>query len=111
VFNLANEPCLKYTLNSVADKGWNPQYFTSKRLQDEVLLVEAENNKYKLDWQPTTSKYKFTQIAPKEQVVEEALDWKDIEWGPESINLLKGKHVYQQIKNMQFFKREDVMVQ
>jgi hypothetical protein len=111
VFNLSNEPCLKYTLNSVADKGWNPQYFTSKRLQDEVLVVEAgDNNKYKLSWQPNTQRYRFSQLATepgKETVIEESLEWKDIEWGTDSINLMHGKRVYQNIKNMQFHKREE----
>jgi hypothetical protein len=107
VFNLDNEPCLKYTLNSVADKGWNPQYFTSKRLQDEILYLEADNNKYKLSYQPTSRRYRFVQVLPDtETVIADDLEWKDIEWGPDSINLKQGKYLYQHIKNMRFYKRD-----
>eukprot|EP01027_Heterolobosea_sp_BB2_P010738 GEZU01015726.1.p1 GENE.GEZU01015726.1~~GEZU01015726.1.p1 ORF type:complete len:201 (+),score=63.83 GEZU01015726.1:146-748(+) len=51
VFNLSNEPCLKYTLNAVADKGFEDKNFTSYRLLNEVLFVETMNDRYELSLQ------------------------------------------------------------
>lgn len=40
-FNLVNEPWLKYTLATVADKGLKHSQLTSARLRSEVLLLET----------------------------------------------------------------------
>lgn len=48
VFNLSNEPCLKYSLNTVADKGFEDNTLTSYRLLTEVMFVETHNCRFEL---------------------------------------------------------------
>lgn len=48
VFNLSNEPRMKYTLNTVADKGFENSNYTSFRLMDDVLFVETQKERFEL---------------------------------------------------------------
>ena len=41
VFNLCNEPWLKYTIAAIADKTMKPSGWTSSRLRDEGLFLES----------------------------------------------------------------------
>ena len=41
MYNLCNEPWLKYTWHVVVDRGLKPSAWTSARLHDEVLLLET----------------------------------------------------------------------
>lgn len=41
LYNLCNEPWLKYTMAAVADRGLKPSQWTSVRLQTEVMLAET----------------------------------------------------------------------
>ncbi|CAN6475667.1 unnamed protein product [Victoria cruziana] len=48
-YNLCNEPWVKYSLGTVADKGLKKPLFTSARLKKgEVLYVETHSNRYEL---------------------------------------------------------------
>ncbi|KAL0478590.1 hypothetical protein AKO1_008148 [Acrasis kona] len=106
VFNLDNEPCLKYTLNSVADKGWSSQHFTSKRLQgNEMLILEAPRMKYEISYDHEKKKYMFVVIDPfakTREVVNDNLDWRDIEWGIDSVLIRPMETTFKNIRIMQF---------
>lgn len=41
LFNLCNEPWLKYTLSAIADRGMKHAGWTSARLRGEVLFLET----------------------------------------------------------------------
>ena len=41
LYNLSNEPCLKYNMAAIADRGLKPSQWTSARFQTQVLLVES----------------------------------------------------------------------
>jgi hypothetical protein len=42
VFNLTNEPWLKYNMPAVADRGLKPHEWTSARLHSSVLYLEND---------------------------------------------------------------------
>ena len=46
VFNMSNEPCLKYSLNIVADQGVDMKTCTSFRLRNEVVFMESASERY-----------------------------------------------------------------
>lgn len=48
VFNLCNEPWLKYTISAIADKTMKPSGWTSARLRDDVLFLES--NRWGRGW-------------------------------------------------------------
>ncbi len=41
LYNLCNEPWLKYTLAALADRGLKPSAWTSARLREETLYLET----------------------------------------------------------------------
>jgi hypothetical protein len=41
LYNLCNEPWLKYTLGALADRGLKPGQWTSARLREETLFLET----------------------------------------------------------------------
>ena len=41
VYNITNEPWLKYNMAAIADRGLKPSQWTSARFQTQVLLVET----------------------------------------------------------------------
>lgn len=41
LYNLVNEPWLKYSMSAVADRGLKSSHYTSARLRDEVLYLET----------------------------------------------------------------------
>eukprot|EP00124_Ichthyophonus_hoferi_P005462 Ihof_evm2s798 gene=Ihof_evmTU2s798 len=55
LFSLANDPCLRYTLNMVVDRGTPPRSYTSYRLRQEVLYLETDSHRYELSCQPIQS--------------------------------------------------------
>ncbi|KNC70831.1 hypothetical protein SARC_16639, partial [Sphaeroforma arctica JP610] len=48
VFNLSNDPVLKYTTALVEDRGVSVQAFTSTRLQKETLYVETLTRRFQI---------------------------------------------------------------
>lgn len=130
VFNFGNEPVLKYSLNSVADKGCEEEQLTSNRLRNEVLFVECDGDKYELSChlnEKGSSTYRFAKLTPalkfatvnslsemklplsedQIEVVAQGLHWSDVEWGADSISISNAGQVstYNNIRNIQFFKR------
>lgn len=49
-FNLSNDPCMKYSLGTVADKDYECASYTSFRLRSEVIYVETSTERYELSW-------------------------------------------------------------
>jgi len=41
LYNLSNEPWMKYNMAAIADRGLKPSQWTSARFQTQVLLVET----------------------------------------------------------------------
>ncbi|KAF0984728.1 hypothetical protein FDP41_000627 [Naegleria fowleri] len=91
VFGLTCDPAVKYTINSVSDRGYNNGDLTSARLKnDEILILETENSKHELKYDKTTKKYVWSTISEdKGTLVSEPkisdLDWQEIKWGHESV--------------------------
>lgn len=52
MFNLVNEPWLKYNLTAVADRGLKPHEWTSARLHNHVLYLESHKQRYELSRVP-----------------------------------------------------------
>ena len=50
VFNLCNEPWLKYGLNDVADRGMGNGELTSAKLMSHCLFLETNSRRYELTW-------------------------------------------------------------
>lgn len=48
VFNLANEPWIKYTPTAICDRGLKPHDWTSARLHTHVLYLESHTQRYEL---------------------------------------------------------------
>ncbi|KAI3434832.1 hypothetical protein D9Q98_002887 [Chlorella vulgaris] len=48
VFNLTNEPWLKYNMPAVADRGLKPHEWTSARLHSSVLYLENDRERFEL---------------------------------------------------------------
>jgi len=109
VFNLSNEPSLKYSLALVADQGTDEARWTSTRLRREVVYLESRHRRFELahtgskkgaDGQ-AFDKYSLSQVlrphsmdrrqmekegvplpAARLKRLHEDLDWEEIVWGP-----------------------------
>lgn len=121
VFDLCNEPCLKYSLNLVADKGFEENEFFSYRLKNEVVYVETLTDRYELSFDEKRMKYKWCHVQEplmdqatllKQQIPLEAqcvkvlhddLEWKDIQWGFDSVIV---KRVRYNLHSIRFVKRK-----
>lgn len=114
VFNLVNEPWVKYTPASVSDRGLKPHEWTSARLHTDVLFLESHTERFELarippahDRQeeggvPAAERYRFSKCttlltarrarevgiplpAPMVQVVQSDLEWEELQWGPSAV--------------------------
>eukprot|EP01121_Diplochlamys_sp_Union-15-3_P019839 TRINITY_DN7570_c0_g2_i1.p1 TRINITY_DN7570_c0_g2~~TRINITY_DN7570_c0_g2_i1.p1 ORF type:complete len:280 (+),score=31.75 TRINITY_DN7570_c0_g2_i1:83-922(+) len=45
-FNLSNEPCFKYNLNLMCDRGNDPSSWTSSRFRTSVLYLESKTSRF-----------------------------------------------------------------
>ena len=50
LYNLCNEPWLKYSMAAVADKGFKKSQWTSARLRRDTLYLETKDGRYQLSW-------------------------------------------------------------
>lgn len=101
LYNLVQEPWLKYCMSAVADRGLKSSHWTSSRLREDVLYLESSSTRYELSYggddigQPEV--YKFTRCKvplpiavmeakgvplPDEDVelLEANLRWSEILW-------------------------------
>jgi len=72
-FNLSNEPCFKYSLSAIADRGFEKRYWTSTRLQKFVLYVETETKRYELGWFETQNKMNNEEMEICSSVLERSV--------------------------------------
>jgi len=112
-YNLANEPCFKYNLSLLCDRGVEQSDWTSYRLRSSVLYLETRNIRYELSKEGSTviegmkyDTYRWVQVLdpPKitsaflrseavplqddqVKVLESNLDWSQIHYGPSSIRV------------------------
>lgn len=118
LYNLSNEPCLKYNMAAIADRGLKPSQWTSARFQTQVLLVESSRQRYELSLVPGADAengdaqgevvYRFARCKqpltmglmrkcglplPDSEldVLEPALHWEQLKWGEEGVDI-KDKH-------------------
>lgn len=104
VFNLAGEPCYKYSLGMVADQGMARDRWTSTRLRREVLYLESQHRRFQLTQSGSKGgfdTYAISQVrrphsmdsrameakgvplpAENVKVLHENLDWEELVWGP-----------------------------
>ena len=112
VFNLANEPALKYSLQLLADQGPTPDKFTSTRLIDNVLYLESFTERYELCAEKSSSQsqpaptYAFARVAKPHSVdratlsqlgapmpqntktlIADGIDWEELQWGTSYLRL------------------------
>ncbi|KAK9861211.1 hypothetical protein WJX84_006336 [Apatococcus fuscideae] len=114
MYNLCNEPWLKYTWHVVVDRGLKPSAWTSARLHDEVLLLETGRQRFELarleptDSNPADSQKgerfrwaRCKQILPMTRIsraglplpanlvdiLQPSLAWEEIQWGPAGVHV------------------------
>ncbi|KAL9649981.1 hypothetical protein ABK040_003099 [Willaertia magna] len=91
VFDLSGEPTVKYSINSVADKGFDNNEYTSARLIDdgEHILIETDSTRYQLCFNKETNHFEWLQLnssdSNEKTPLVTDLSWNEIKWGPESI--------------------------
>lgn len=52
LYNLANEPWLKYSMAGIADQGLRSSQWTSARLRSQTLFLETARERFQLSYQP-----------------------------------------------------------
>lgn len=112
LFNLCNEPWLKYTLSAIADRGMKHAGWTSARLRGEVLFLETNSERFQLCYvstsgdDPARAKDLYTfarckvplpvsllaktgvpQPAELVDVVEHDCEWEEFQWGVSSLHV------------------------
>ena len=116
IFNLVNEPWLKYTPAAINDRGLKPHDWTSSRLHTHVLYLESHSTRYELrrstaggggggggeeeKYQLSKCKKAYTAKAlrvvgvplPAEEVevLFEGVLWEELEWGKDVV-VVRGK--------------------
>lgn len=135
VFNLSNEPRMKYTLNTVADRGFENRNYTSFRLIEDVLFVETHKERFELSrvaQLPSDSTkdtnanvlYRWARVRTPHimdahslakmdvplteeriTVLYSDLRWEEIQWGTDSVCVRGTKY---SIWNCQYHKRTDM---
>jgi hypothetical protein len=110
LYNLCNEPWLKYSMSAVADKGFKQSQWTSARLRRDTLYLETRNERYQLSWVKGKGKdenegsYTFAKCKralpieqmrlkgiplPKEELKDEIknLSWNEVKFGIRGISV------------------------
>uniref|UniRef100_A0A383VB11 Uncharacterized protein n=1 Tax=Tetradesmus obliquus TaxID=3088 RepID=A0A383VB11_TETOB len=114
LYNLCNEPWLKYSMSSIADRGLKSSQWTSSRLREECLYLETSRLRFELSYAGTATteegqadNYTFAQCkrvlpvsavrglgvplpAGEAEPVEENLTWDEIQWANMSMTV-RGK--------------------
>lgn len=125
-YNLCNEPWLKYSMATIADRGLKRHQWTSSRLKKEVMYLESTSTRYELSWARSVTEsgaeqdfYRWSKckrpLALKvlrqrgiplpgddvEHIVDD-LDWEELKWAPSGVQV-KGQKF--QIARVQFLQR------
>jgi hypothetical protein len=110
LFNASFEPCLKYCLSLVGDRGMQKEEWTSWRLRKEVIYLEKDALRYELSRIPEQKgkfdSFRWARVLPSAmhaksasvplassslEIIASDLDWDEIEWGPSSVRI-RGKN-------------------
>eukprot|EP00882_Tetradesmus_deserticola_P004729 GHRQ01004983.1.p1 GENE.GHRQ01004983.1~~GHRQ01004983.1.p1 ORF type:complete len:264 (+),score=125.09 GHRQ01004983.1:1451-2242(+) len=114
LYNLCNEPWMKYSMSSVADRGLKSSQWTSSRLREESLYLETSRLRFELSYAGTATtdegqvdNYDFAQCkrllpvsavrglgvplpAAEVELLEDNLTWDEIKWANMSMTV-RGK--------------------
>eukprot|EP00803_Ostreobium_quekettii_P006949 evm.model.scf_1246.7 EVM.evm.TU.scf_1246.7 scf_1246:36091-39714(-) len=75
LFNLCNEPWLKYSMVAVADRGLKQWQWTSARLHSEVLYLETKRERFELAWTEGDSNQQQQQQQQTDQEKVDLYQW------------------------------------
>lgn len=112
IYNLVNEPWLKYTSTCMADRGFTPELWTCTRFLSEVVYLETASERFELQLvrapngaaaaqRPTYSFRKCKEILPQDvmlmegtplpahivSVVHDKLLWEHLLWGSSGVEI------------------------
>lgn len=116
VFNLVNEPWVKYTPAAVSDRGLKPHEWTSARLHTHVLYLESHTRRFELarvapppaaGGEAPAERYRFSACrrpltarraraagvplpAAEREALHEGVEWEELQWGPTAV-VLRGQ--------------------
>lgn len=113
LYNLVNEPWLKYAMSAVADRGLKSSHWTASRLREEALYLETARERFELSFAgaagddaaadtytfarckrilPGVEQKKLGCPLPAEEVdvIEADLAWDDVQWANMSMSV-RGK--------------------
>jgi hypothetical protein len=108
-YSLSNEPCFKYHINLVCDRGVEPKQWTSFKLHKSVLYLEDYAHRYELSRTMDAAgpaRYRWAQVllphrvtcqlmktenvplaANRVTVLEESIDWSHIQWANTTVTV------------------------
>ena len=115
LYNLCNEPWLKYSMAAVADKGFKKSQWTSARLRRDTLYLETKDERYQLSWMKGKGKdenegsYQFAKCKralpleemrkkgiplPKDELKDEIknLSWNEIKFGVRGLKVKESEY-------------------
>ena len=115
LYNLCNEPWLKYSMAAVADKGFRKSQWTSARLRRDTLYLETKDERYQLSWVKGKGKdenegsYQFAKCKralpleemrkkgiplPKDELKDEIknLSWNEIKFGVRGLKVKESEY-------------------
>jgi len=115
LYNLCNEPWLKYSMGAVADKGFKKSQWTSARLRRDTLYLETKDERYQLSWVKGKGKdenegsYQFAKCKralpleemrkkgiplPKDELKDEIknLSWNEIKFGVRGLKVKESEY-------------------
>ena len=112
IFNLVNEPWMKYTPTGICDRGLKPHEWTSSRLHTHVLFLESHTARYEISRNaigntPDAELFRFARCTKvltakafralgvplpesEVEVIFDSLPWEDFQWGKDAV-VVKGK--------------------
>jgi hypothetical protein len=115
LYNLCNEPWMKYSMAAVADKGFKKSQWTSARLRRDTLYLETKDERYQLSWVKGKGKdenegsYQFAKCKralpleemrkkgiplPKDELKDEIknLSWNEVKFGVRGLKVKESEY-------------------
>jgi len=115
LYNLCNEPWMKYSMAAIADKGFKKSQWTSARLRRDTLYLETKDERYQLSWVKGKGKdenegsYQFAKCKralpleemrkkgiplPKDELKDEIknLSWNEVKFGVRGLKVKESEY-------------------
>jgi len=115
LYNLCNEPWMKYSMAAIADKGFKKSQWTSARLRRDTLYLETKDERYQLCWVKGKGKdenegsYQFAKCKralpleemrkkgiplPKDELKDEIknLSWNEVKFGVRGLKVKESEY-------------------